>query len=305
VTVGTTAAESMNASANIFLGQSEAPLMIQPYLADMTKSEIHAVMTGGFATIAGSVLAAYISFGISASHLLSASVMSAPAALAFSKLFYPETKVSRTTADNLPPRVSADANLLDAAATGAAQAVYLVGNIAGSLIAFLAFVAFANGVLSWCGGLVGAPFLTLEWLLGWAFYPLAFIMGVPCGGATAPELVAGCAGLGLAGQECDEGRLVATLIGLKTIVNEFAAYDRLRSYGAALSPRSKAIVTFALCGFSNPASVGVQIAALSYMAPSRRAAISEVALRAFIAGSAACFLTACIAGALIPDTQLG
>merc|ERR1711963_286471 len=130
----------------------------------MTKSEIHAVMTGGFATIVGSVLAAYISFGVPASHLLSASVMSAPAALAFSKLFFPETKKSRTKAENLPT-----------------QAVFLVGNIAGSLIAFLAFVAFLNGVLSWCGGLVGAPYLTFEWLLGWIFYPLAFVMGVPCG----------------------------------------------------------------------------------------------------------------------------
>lgn len=285
VSIGTTAAESMNASANIFLGQTEAPLMIRPYIKDMTKSELHAVMTGGFATIAGSVLAAYISFGVSASHLLSASVMSAPAALAFSKLFYPETKKSLTTAENLPMQKSDDSNILDAAANGASQAVFLVGNIAGSLIAFLAFVAFLNGVLSWAGGLVGAPFLTFEWLLGWVFYPLAFIMGVPCGQREDNKE--------------DECRLVAVLVGLKTIVNEFAAYDRLRTVQASLSPRSVAIVTYALCGFSNPASVGVQIAGLSYLAPSRRGAISQVALRAFISGSAACFLTACIAGALI------
>eukprot|EP00092_Neocalanus_flemingeri_P002179 GFUD01002319.1.p1 GENE.GFUD01002319.1~~GFUD01002319.1.p1 ORF type:complete len:652 (-),score=150.80 GFUD01002319.1:85-2040(-) len=287
VSVGTTACESMNAAGNIFLGQTEAPLMIKPYLPDMTKSELHAVMTGGFATIAGSVLAAYISFGISASHLLSASVMSAPAALAYAKLFYPETKKSRTTADNLAFPKSEDANVLDAAANGASQSVFLVGNIAGSLIAFLAFVAFLNGLLGWFGGLVGAPFLSFEYLLGWVFYPLAFIMGVPCG-KTDQEAE-------------DECQLVAVLVGLKTIVNEFAAYDRLSLFRAKMSQRSIAIATYALCGFSNPASIGVQIAALSYMAPTRRGHISQVAIRAFIAGSAACFLTACIAGTLIKE----
>merc|ERR1719228_2005878 len=169
VTVGTTACESMNAAGNIFLGQSESPLLIRPYLPQMTNSEIHAVMTGGFATIAGSVLGAYIGFGVSASHLLSASVMSAPAALAFSKLFYPETKKSKTTADNLAFPQSEDANVLDAAANGASQSLFLVGNIAGSLIAFLAFVAFLNGLLGWFGGLVGYPFLSFEWVLGWVF----------------------------------------------------------------------------------------------------------------------------------------
>jgi len=289
ISVGTTACESMNAAGNIFLGQTEAPLMIKPYLPDMTKSELHAVMTGGFATIAGSVLAAYISFGISASHLLSASVMSAPAALAYSKLFYPETKKSKTTADNLAFPQSEDANVLDAAANGASQSVFLVGNIAGSLIAFLAFVAFLNGLLGWFGGLVGIPYLSFEFLLGWIFYPLAFIMGVPCGEVDTPE------------GPVDECQLVGVLVGLKTIVNEFAAYDKLSGFKSQLSERSIAIATYALCGFSNPASIGVQIAALSYMAPTRRGHISQVAIRAFIAGSSACFLTACIAGTLIKE----
>jgi len=290
ISVGTTACESMNAAGNIFLGQTEAPLMIKPYLNDMTKSELHAVMTGGFATIAGSVLAAYISFGISASHLLSASVMSAPAALAYAKLFYPETKKSKTTSNNLAFPQSEDANVLDAAANGASQSVFLVGNIAGSLIAFLAFVAFLNGLLGYFGGLVGVPFLSFEYILGWLFYPLAFIMGVPCGNKEEN------------GE--DECRLVAVLVGLKTIVNEFAAYDKLIGFKQLMSRRSIAIATYALCGFSNPASIGVQIAALSYMAPSRRGHISEVAFRAFFAGSAACFLTACIAGTLIVESQL-
>ena len=177
----------------------------------MTKSEIHAVMTGGFATIAGSVLAAYISFGISASHLLSASVMSAPAALAFAKLFYPETKKSKTTADILPKIESnqlycqyseclvsscnnvagEDSNVLDAAVNGATQSVFLIGNIAASLVAFLAFIAFLNGVLGWLGALVGFPGLSFEWLLGWVFYPLALVMGVPCG-SRCPDLDTDC-----------------------------------------------------------------------------------------------------------------
>ena len=203
ITIGTTACESTNAAGNIFLGQAEAPLLIRPFLPQMTKSEIHAVMTGGFATIAGrfcaiinfnlevniylgSVLAAYTSFGIDASHLLSASVMSAPAALAFSKLFYPETKKSKTTADSLPEIKSEDSNVLDAAVNGATQSVFLVGNIAASLIAFLAFIAFVNGVLGWLGGLVAFPCLSFEWILGWVFYPLALVMGVPCG-SRSPE----------------------------------------------------------------------------------------------------------------------
>lgn len=292
VSVGTTACESLNAAGNIFLGQSESPLMIKPYLPIMTNSEIHAVMTGGFATIAGSVLGAYIGFGVSASHLLSASVMSAPAALAYAKLFYPETKKSKTTAKdiNFDNSSSEDSNVIDAAANGAVQAVVLVGNIIGSLIAFLAFVAFLNGLLAWFGGLVGFPFITFEWLLGWIFYPLAWLMGVDCvNHPDRPE------------EFQDDCRNVAVLVGLKSIVNEFAAYDKLGIFKRAghLASRSEYIATYALCGFANPASIGVQIAALSYMAPTRRGDVSSVAIRAYIAGSAACFLTACIAGALL------
>jgi len=294
VSVGTTACESLNAAGNIFLGQSESPLMIRPYLPIMTNSEIHAVMTGGFATIAGSVLGAYIGFGISASHLLSASVMSAPAALAYAKLFYPETKKSKTKADDIDfdKNSTEDSNVIDAAANGAVQAVVLVGNIVGSLIAFLAFVAFMNGLLSWFGGLVGAPFITFEWLLGWIFYPLAWLMGIDC--MDHPEREE---------EFRDDCRNVAVLVGLKSIVNEFAAYERLGMFKklGQLAARSEYIATYALCGFANPASIGVQIAALSYMAPSRRGDVTSVAMRAYIAGSAACFLTACIAGALLKE----
>ncbi|XP_023322440.1 solute carrier family 28 member 3 [Eurytemora carolleeae] len=310
VTVGTTACESVNAAANIFLGQSEAPLLIKPYLPQMTSSEIHAVMTGGFATVAGAAMAAYISFGVSASHLLTASVMSAPAALAYAKLFYPETKKSKTTFDHVVVPKSkinklltdlvrkGTLSILDAASNGALQAVFIVGNIGASLIAVIAFVSFVNSLLGWFGGMVGIPFLSLEYILSLVFYPLSFLMGVECvpfndccETGTCPDT------------ECNQCSIVALLVGLKTIVNEFVAYEKLTDLvrKGMLSSRSEAIATYALCGFSNPASIGIQIAVLSYMAPSRRGDISAAAFRAFIAGSASCFLTACVAGTLLQD----
>eukprot|EP00095_Tigriopus_kingsejongensis_P010304 maker-scaffold148_size310697-snap-gene-1.22 protein:Tk10304 transcript:maker-scaffold148_size310697-snap-gene-1.22-mRNA-1 annotation:"hypothetical protein DAPPUDRAFT_22032" len=278
VTVGTTACESLNAAANIFLGQTESPLMIKPYLPIMTNSEIHSVMTGGFATIAGTVLAAYISFDIDAAHLLSASVMSAPAALACAKLMYPETKVSKTKSGNLPMPRGSEVNLLDAASQGAASAVHLVANIAGTLIAVLAFVAFLNGILSWCGWLIGFPDdnpLTFELILGKFFIPLSWLMGVHI-------------------QDLEE---VGILVGLKTFATEFAAYSKMRTM-TQLQDRSRVIATYALCGFSNLASVGILVAALSSMAPSRRGDIASVAVRALVSGSLACFMTACVAGCL-------
>ncbi|KAF4532951.1 hypothetical protein B566_EDAN000639 [Ephemera danica] len=218
VTLGTTVCESVNTSASIFLGQSEAPLIIRPYIKVLTRSELHAIMTGGFATIAGTVMAAYLSFGVDASHLITASVMSAPAALCYSKLFYPETEKSQTTTSDIKIEKGEETSALDAAAKGANDGIQL-------------------------------------WLLGKAFIPLAFVMGVRW-------------------EDCPE---VATLIGLKTV------------------DRSAAIATYALCGFSNPGSIGIMIGALSNMAPNKRTEITEVAFRAFIAGSAACFLTACVA----------
>lgn len=280
-TIGTTACESTNAAANIFLGMTEAPLMIKPYLHLMTKSELHAVMTGGFATVAGSVLAAYINFGVNPSHLLSASVMSAPAALGFSKLFYPETEVSRTRSEDIAIERGTERNAIEAAANGASSAVAIVANIAANLIAFLAGVHFLNSNLSWFGSLVGWDFLTFEWLLSQVFRPLAFIMGVPW-------------------IECQK---VGKLIGLKTIVNEFVAYQELaymQKHGE-LSPRSEAISVFALCGFSNIGSIGIMLGGLTTLAPSRKSDMAKVAVRAMIAGSAACFTTACIAGALLDE----
>ncbi|CAG0919828.1 unnamed protein product [Notodromas monacha] len=278
ITIGTTAAESLSASANIFVGQTEAPLMVKPYLPIMTKSELHAIMTGGFATVAGTVLAAYISFGISASHILAASVMSAPAALAIAKLFYPETEKSKTTADTVG-EISLDdhANVLDAAASGASQAVDLVMNIIANLIAFTSFIAFLDALVAWFALQLGYDYVNFTWIIGRICMPLAWTMGVEW-------------------EDCDE---VGELIGIKTIVNEFVAYSRLSEFGDTIQPRSKLISTYALCGFSNIAGIGIQLGGLSALAPNRKSDLSEIALRALISGSLACFLTACIAGILI------
>lgn len=282
--MGTTACESMNAAANIFLGMTEAPLMIKPYLPIMTKSELHAVMTGGFATIAGAVLAAFIELKVNPSHLLSASVMSAPAALGYSKLFYPETEVSKTKSEDIVIGEREERNAIEAAANGASSAVALVANVAANLIAFLAAIAFLNANLAWFGSLIGWEFLSFEWLLGQAFRPLAFIMGVNW-------------------SECQH---VGKLIGLKTIVNEFYAYSELAKMKkeGLLSPRAEAISVFALCGFSNISSIGIMIGGLTTLAPQRKSDIASVAVRAMIAGSAACFTTACVAGALLESVSI-
>lgn len=277
-TIGTTACESLNAAANIFIGQATAPFLIKPYLADLTLSEIHAVMTGGFATIAGTVLAAYVSFGVSSAHLVSASVMSAPAALAFSKLFYPETEKSKTKADNLVIEAPKEANVLDAATQGASSAGILVVNITAIVVAFIAFMAFLNSVVAFLGDLVGISGLSFDVILGKLFIPLTFVMGI----------------------EWDDCEKISRLIGLKTILNEFIAYRELGVLieNNEISKRSTVIATYALCGFANPGSIGVQLATLSSMAPGRKADFAAVAFRAFVSGTLACFLTACIAGAL-------
>lgn len=280
ITLGTTACESMSAAGNIFLGMTEAPLLIRPYLPTMTKSELHAVMTGGFATIAGSVLAIFIKFNIDASHLLSASVMSAPAALVYSKLVYPETEESFTKAENIKIEKATEINALEAATKGASTAIKLVANIAANLIAFVAFIALIDNILQWLGSLVLFEQLSFQWLLSKAFIPLSLLLGV----------------------DYDDSEKVANLIGLKNIVNEFVAYERLSVYKKAneLSARSEAIATFALCGFSNISSIGIQLGSLVAMAPERRSDLSQIAVRAMITGSVTCCMTACIAGTLLP-----
>ncbi|XP_063149181.1 solute carrier family 28 member 3 [Candoia aspera] len=292
ITLQTSPVESLVAAGNIFVGMSESPLMVRPYLPYVTKSELHAIMTAGFATIAGSVLGAYISFGVSASHLLTASVMSAPAALAVAKLFWPETENLQISAQQNTKMEKGEArNLLEAASQGASTAISLVANIAVNLIAFLALLAFFNAVLSWLGNMFGYPQLSFEIICSYLFMPFSFMMGV----------------------DWEDSFIVGGLLGYKTFFNEFVAYEhlatfiRLRKKGGKmyingvkqyLSIRSETIATYALCGFANFGSVGMILGALSSLAPSRKRDIAGGAFRAMIAGTVACFMTACVAGIL-------
>jgi CNT family concentrative nucleoside transporter len=281
----TSGAESLSASANIFVGQTEAPLLIRPYVKTMTRSELHAVMSGGFATIAGGVMAAYVGLLSErwpdiAGHLLAASVMSAPAALVMSKLMLPETEESLTAGT---VRVEAErpwANVIDAAAEGAGAGLQLALNIAAMLLAFLALLALMNAGLGKLGGLVGFPGLTLEGILGQLLRPLAWVMGTPW-------------------SEADK---VGALIGIKTGANEFVAYTEMAKMidRGELSDRSRIIATYSLCGFSNFSSVAIQIGGIGALAPERKSDLAKLGLRAMVAGSLACFQTAVIAGILIP-----
>ncbi|KAM9206923.1 solute carrier family 28 member 3 isoform 1-T1 [Dugong dugon] len=292
VTMGTSPVESVVASGNIFVGQTESPLLVRPYLPYVTRSELHAVMTAGFATIAGSVLGAYISFGVSASHLLTASVMSAPASLAIAKLFWPETETPKITLKNAMKMENGDSrNLLEAAAEGASSSIALVANIAVNLIAFLALLSFLNSALSWFGNMFDYPQLSFEIICSYIFMPFSFMMGV----------------------DWQDSFIVAKLIGYKTFFNEFVAYEHLskfidlRKQGGPkflngqqqyMSIRSETIATYALCGFSNIGSLGMVIGGLTSIAPSRKRDITSGAVRALIAGTIACFTTACVAGIL-------
>ncbi|XP_009993775.1 PREDICTED: solute carrier family 28 member 3 [Chaetura pelagica] len=297
--LGTTPVESLVAAGNIFVGQTESPLLIRPYLPYITKSELHAVMTAGFSTIAGSVLGAYISFGVSASHLLTASVMSAPASLATSKLFWPETeKPTITLKSGLQMAKSETKSLLEAASQGASTSIMLVANIAVNLIAFLALLAFLDSALSWLGNLFDYPQLNFENICAYVFMPFSFMMGV----------------------DWEDSFIVGGLLGYKTFFNEFVAYDRLsklihnREKGGSMyvngvkqymTVRSEVIATYALCGFANFGSLGLVIGGLTSLAPSKRKEIAGGAFRAMIAGTVACFMTACVAGMLtVPGLEV-
>ncbi|XP_041041206.1 solute carrier family 28 member 3-like [Carcharodon carcharias] len=292
ISMNTSPTESLVAAGNIFVGQTESPLLIRPYIVDLTRSEIHSVMTSGFATIAGSVLGAYISFGVPAAHLLTASVMSAPAALAVAKLFWPETETPKiSTKSNLKLDKGKATNIIEAACLGAFTSIALVANIAVNLIAFLALLAFLNAVLSWLGNMFDEPGLSFELICSYAFMPLAFMMGV----------------------DWNDSFMVGELLGVKTFFNEFVAFERLSVLIARrvegkleyvdgmkqyLSIRSEAIATYALCGFANFGSIGIVIGGLSSLAPPRLHDIASVSIRAFIAGTVASFMTACVAGIL-------
>uniref|UniRef100_A0A3Q1IPF9 Sodium/nucleoside cotransporter n=1 Tax=Anabas testudineus TaxID=64144 RepID=A0A3Q1IPF9_ANATE len=289
VTMGTSPLESMVVAGNIFIGMTEAPLLIRPYISELTRSEIHAVMTGGFASVSGTILGAYIAFGVDATHLLTASLMSAPASLAIAKIFWPETETPRVMDRHDLKMDRGYTNVLEAASQGATCAVSLVANIVANLISFIALLAFMNTVVSWLGGMLDCPQLSFELICSYLFMPLSFMMGV----------------------SGEDSFIVAELIGTKTFLNEFVAYQKLAEFikkrkaggpkfvnniNQYISVHSETIATYALCGFSNFASLGIFVGALSTLAPERRSDISGCALRALIAGSVSCFMTACIAG---------
>jgi CNT family concentrative nucleoside transporter len=278
-TMNTSGAESLSASANIFVGQTEAPMLIRPFIGQMTMSELMAVMTGGFATVAGGVMVAYVGMGVSAKHLLAASVMSAPAALVMAKLMFPEKERSKT-AGRVEIEVERPwANGLDAAATGAADGLKLALNVGAMLIAFVALIALIDWPLGALGNLIGFSDLSLKWLLGQIGRPLAWVMGVPWA----------------------EAGHVGTLIGIKTAVNEFVGYIEMQKMvgEGLLSERAQVIATYALCGFSNFSSIAIQIGGIGGMAPERKSDLARLGLRAMVAGSLACFQTATIAGFLL------
>ncbi|ERE70911.1 sodium/nucleoside cotransporter 2-like protein [Cricetulus griseus] len=292
ITMGTTAAETLAVAGNIFVGMTEAPLLIRPYLADMTLSEIHAVMTGGFATIAGTVLGAFISFGIDASSLISASVMAAPCALALSKLVYPEVEESKFKSKEgvkLPDRE--ERNILEAASNGATDAIALVANVAANLIAFLAVLAFVNSTLSWLGEMVDIHGLSFQVICSYVLRPMVFMMGV----------------------EWADCPLVAEIVGVKFFINEFVAYQQLSQYKNKrlsgveewingekqwISVKAEIIATFSLCGFANLTSIGITLGGLTSMMPQRKSDLCKLVVRALFTGACVSFISACMAGIL-------
>ena len=263
-------AESLNVAASIFMGQTEAPLTIRPYLPRMTESELMTVMTSGMAHISGGIMAAYILFGIEAKHLLTAVIMTAPGTLMMAKIFVPETEAPETMGTVQLEIERSDVNVIDAAGRGTGEGLQLALNVGAMLISFLALIALVNGLL----GLAG---LSLGQIFGWAFSPVAWAMGVPW----------------------QDAPTIGNLLGTRMAANEFLAYSQLGPLKPTLDPRSFTIATFALCGFANFSSIGIQIGGIGALAPTRRHDLARLGLRAMLAGTLANFVTATIAGFLL------
>jgi CNT family concentrative nucleoside transporter len=269
-------AESLNVAASIFMGQTEAPLTIRPFLPRMTESELMTVMTAGMAHISGGVMAAYIAFGARAEHLLTAVIMTAPGTLMMAKLFVPETGEPETMGTVKLVVEKTDVNVIDAVGRGTGEGLHLALNVGAMLISFLALVALLNAGL----GLVGQPFgldLSLQLILGWVFAPIAWALGVPW----------------------QDAATVGNLLGTRMVLNEFIAFSQLGPLQSTLDPKSFTIATFALCGFANFSSIGIQIGGIGALAPERRHDLARLGLRAMLAGTFANFLTATIAGMLL------
>ena len=275
----TSGSESLAAAANIFMGQTEAPLVIKPYLARMTQSELLALMTGGMATIAGGVALAYVTLGVNAGHLLAASVMSAPASLMIAKIMLPEKEVSETSNTTAAGKVDKVAtNSIDALCRGASDGVTLAINVMAMLIAFVAVVALVNFLLAWAQGLFGvANPVKLQNIFGWLNAPFAWLIGVP------PK-------------DCV---VIGGVLGERIVLNEFIGYLSLTGKQAELDPRSYVLATYALCGFANFSSIAIQIGGIGALAPNRRSELAALGVRAMIGGLLACYLTATVVGILL------
>ncbi|GKW53288.1 MULTISPECIES: NupC/NupG family nucleoside CNT transporter [Pseudoalteromonas] len=266
--------ESLSATANIFVGQTEAPLIVKPFIASMTKSELFAVMVGGLATVAGSVMAGYVTIGVELKYLIAASFMAAPGGFLMAKMIVPETETPKEDLADLDVQEEKPVNVIDAAASGAANGMQLALNVGAMLLAFVALIALLNGLLGGIGGWFDHPTLTLQEILGYVFAPVAWLLGVPW----------------------NEAVIAGSFIGQKVVVNEFVAYLDFINYRDTLSAHTQAIVTFALCGFANLSSIAILLGGLGGMAPSRRKDIARLGLRAVLAGSMANLMSAAIAG---------
>jgi CNT family concentrative nucleoside transporter len=278
--MGVSGAESLNVAASIFMGQTEAPLTIKPFLAGLTESELFVIMTAGMAHVSGSTMAAYVKVaGVSITHLLTAVIMTAPATIMLAKIFVPETE-KPVTAGRVDIKVEKTAvNVIDAAAQGAGDGLHLALNVGGMLIAFLALIAMLNGILGWVHALPLMAWLppSLQQIFGVVLAPVAWVMGVPWKDASA----------------------IGNLLGTRVVTNEFVAFLALGPMKATLEPRSFVIATYALCGFANFSSIAIQIGGIGALAPTRKSDLARLGLRAVAAGSMANFMSACIAGMLL------
>jgi len=275
--MGASGAESLNVAASIFMGQTEAPLTIRPFLARMTQSELMTVMTSGMAHISGGIMAAYIAFGIEARHLLTAVIMTAPGTLMMAKMFVPETETPETRGTVKLQIEKTDVNVIDAAGRGTAEGLHLAMNVGAMLISFVAMIFLLNGILGAIGNAIGIPGFSMQMIFGWVFAPVAWSLGVPWRDAAA----------------------IGNLLGTRMVLNEFIAFAQLGALRESLDPRSFTIATFALCGFANFASIGMQIGGIGALAPTRRSDLARLGLRAMLAGTLANFITAIIVGFLL------
>lgn len=281
IVIGTRPVESLNAAANVFVGQTEAPLAVKPYLSRLTGPQLFAVMVSGLASVAGTVLAAYAQLGVKLEYLLAASFMAAPGGLLMAKLILPDGKEkdeNRLTVIAITKERSPHANVIMAAAVGAQDGLKLALTIGAMLIAFVGLIALVNGLLGWAGGLVGMEDLSAQKILGWVFAPLMFLLSVPW----------------------SEAEAAGAIFGEKLILNEFVAYFSLIAQEDALSPKTVAIVTFALCGFANFSSIAILLGGLGSLIPDRMSEIAKYGLHAILAGSLSNLMSAALAGLILP-----